>query len=140
MGSLVLDANQNYIASDVYCLNASTGEKIWSSPASGGVNSSPAVAGDFVYVGGWDNNVYCLNASSGAQIWTFATHGHVNSSPAVVDGVVYVGSWDHNVYAFGIPSNTTAISIQTEIIYLAVAIIAVILVIAMVLIIRKRKH
>ena len=141
VGSWVVDANQNDVASDaasdVYCLDASTGAKIWNYTTHGGVNSSPAVTGGFVYVGGWDNNVYCLNASTGAEIWTYTTQGHINSSPAVAGGIVYVGSWDHNVYAFGAPQPSQAI--PTEIIYPAVAIIAVLVVIAMVLIFRKRK-
>ena len=85
----------------VYCLNALTGAKIWNYTTQDGVDSSPAVAGGYVYVGGWDGNVYCLNSSTGANIWTYTTGNHVSSSPAVWNGIVYVGSWDHYVYAFG---------------------------------------
>ena len=106
----------------------------------GGVNSSPAVAGGFVYVGGWDNNVYCLNASSGTKIWIYTTQGHVNSSPAIAGGVVYVGSWDHTVYAFGSPSNSTTSSIPAEVIYLLAAIIAAVLVVVVMIALKWRKH
>jgi outer membrane protein assembly factor BamB len=71
------------------------------------VNSSPAVAGDYVYVGGWDGYVYCLDEATGIKVWSYATGSYVNSSPAVVDNIVYVGSWDHNIYAFGKLSATT---------------------------------
>jgi outer membrane protein assembly factor BamB len=104
------------------------------------VNSSPAVAGELVYVGGWDYNVYCLNASSGAKIWSYATQGHVNSSPAIANGVVYVGSWDHKVYAFGTSPIETVPSIPAEIIYLLAVIIAVVLVVVVIIAFKRKKH
>jgi len=99
-----------YIGSEdnnVYCLNASDGSKIWNFTTPGWVDSSPAVANGYVYVGSWEigadsydiaSNVYCLNAASGEKIWAYRTHGGVNSSPAVAGGYVYVGGWDGNVY------------------------------------------
>ena len=67
-----------------------TGNQIW---------SSPAVAGDVVYIGSNDGNVYALNASTGSTVWTYATGGEVRSSPSVVAGTVYFGSMDNKVYA-----------------------------------------
>jgi outer membrane protein assembly factor BamB len=61
--------------------------------------SSPAVAGNTVYIGSGDQHVYALDAHTGVQRWAFATGDVVHASPAVVDGVVYIGSWDRNVYA-----------------------------------------
>ncbi|MCQ8894565.1 MAG: PQQ-binding-like beta-propeller repeat protein, partial [Methanolinea sp.] len=83
----------------VYALNATTGEKIWSTYTNGEVTSSPAVVGGVVYVGSNDRQVYALNAVTGEKIWSTYTNGEVRSSPAVVGGVVYVGSNDRYVYA-----------------------------------------
>lgn len=61
--------------------------------------SSPAIAGNTVYVGSGDQHVYALDAATGALRWAFATGDVVHASPAVVNGVVYIGSWDRNLYA-----------------------------------------
>jgi peptide/nickel transport system substrate-binding protein len=75
-----------------------TNQTQWNYTTGGSVISSPAVAGDKVYVGSGDNKTYCLNASTGASIWNYTTGGWVQSSPAVADGRVYVGSDDGKVY------------------------------------------
>ena len=62
-----------YVGSDdnnVYCLNATTGIKIWQSPTGFWVTSSPAVAHGNVYVGSQDEYIYCLNATTGAKEWS----------------------------------------------------------------------
>lgn len=75
---------------NVYCINATTGIKIWNRTTTNLVYSSPAVAGGRVYVGSYDNNMYCLNETSGAVFWT-VTQGGGLSSPAVAGGRLYVG-------------------------------------------------
>ena len=56
-------------------LMLSTGAKVWNYTTGGLVESSPAVAGGYVYVGSTDNNVYCLDAVTGAKIWNYTTGG-----------------------------------------------------------------
>jgi len=75
-----------------------TNQTQWNYTTGGSVISSPAVAGDKVYVGSGDNKTYCLDDSTGASIWNYTTGGWVQSSPAVADGRVYVGSDDGKVY------------------------------------------
>jgi len=77
---------------------AEPGQLEWEFTTGGGVDSSPAVSGGYVYVGSSDNKLYCLNAATGAKEWEFTTGGGVDSSPAVSDGYVYVGSHDGKVY------------------------------------------
>jgi outer membrane protein assembly factor BamB len=88
----------------VYALRATDGSELWSFPTGPGESSyqdsSPAVAGGFVFIGSSDGNLYALDASSGAKKWSFKTGGKVSSSPAVFQGVVFVGSEDGKVYAF----------------------------------------
>jgi outer membrane protein assembly factor BamB len=72
---------------------------LWKHGTANQIWSSPAVVGDFVYIGSSDGSVYALNASTGSTVWTFATGGEVRSSPAVVGGTVYFGSMDDKVYA-----------------------------------------
>ena len=140
MGSWVVNSKGFDLASDIYCLDASTGAKIWNYTTQGGVNSSPAVAGGYVYVGGWDRNVYCFDALTGNKVWNYTTNASVNSSPAVAEGIIFVGSWDQKVYAFGTPSNTPAFSIPTETIYLLASIIVAALIVAAIIAFKERKH
>ena len=86
---------------------------------SGAVESSPAVANGYVYVGSNDGKVYQLNASNIAQeIGQYTTGGLVISSPAVANGYVYVGSNDGKVYqlnASNISQVITSYSIGTAV-------------------------
>jgi outer membrane protein assembly factor BamB len=84
---------------NVYALNASTGDFLWSFATGNSVTSSPAVANGVVYVGSTDDNVYALNAATGAELWSYTTGNAVTSSPAVANGAVYIGSDDYNLYA-----------------------------------------
>ena len=82
----------------VYCLNAATGDWVWEYTTGNYVVSSPAVTGEYVYVGSYDGKVYCLNAATGEKVWEYTTGNYVASSPAVTGGYVYVGSADGKVY------------------------------------------
>lgn len=83
---------------NVYCLDASTGAKVWNFSTGNTVESCPSVSNGNVYVGSWDGNIYCLDALTGSKVWSYTTGSNVESSPAIVGGKVYVGSIDKNVY------------------------------------------
>ena len=86
------------VDASVYALNASTGQKLWTFPTAGIVDSSPAVAKGVVYVGSDDSNVYALNARTGAKLWSFPTGSQVRSSPVVANGMVYVSGYVLQVF------------------------------------------
>jgi len=71
----------------------------WKFHTDGQVVSSPAIAGETVYVGSNDHSLYAVNLADGTLQWKFKTESHVSSSPAVVNGVVYFLSYDGNFYA-----------------------------------------
>ena len=98
---------------DVFCLDASTGGKIWNF-STGGIVRAPSVAGGYVFAGSYDGNVYCLDASSGVELWLVAAgvFSPVNAagsagSPTVVDSVVYVFG-NGVLSAWGAPSSDSA--------------------------------
>jgi len=106
-----------YIGSDdgnVYCLNASTGEQIWSYFIGSYVNPTPAILNGKVYIAANNYKIYCLNATNGASIWNFTTGGLVISSPTVADGRVYIGSEDHKVYCLDADTGGCAWSFLTS--------------------------
>ncbi|MDP1695713.1 MAG: PQQ-binding-like beta-propeller repeat protein, partial [archaeon] len=63
------------------------------------MESSPAVANGYVYIGSTDNILYQFNASNVSQkIASYTTAGDIRSSPAVANGYVYVSSDDTKIY------------------------------------------
>ncbi|HET6455605.1 MAG TPA: PQQ-binding-like beta-propeller repeat protein, partial [Armatimonadota bacterium] len=64
------------------------------------VNSSPAVSGDTVYIGGSDGNLYALSLKTGEKLWSHNLGVPIASSPAISGNAVFVGAYDGNVYAF----------------------------------------
>jgi len=69
------------------------------------LESSPAVANGFVYVGAFDGKLYAFDADGCGQatcqpLWTAATGGTIESTPTVTHGVVFIGSDDAKLYAF----------------------------------------
>src|ERR1035438_7438771 len=83
----------------LHAFNSATGQPIWSA-ATGGHESSPAVASGLIYIGSAFNNVYAFDAATGQPVWTATTGGPIVSSPAVANGLVYVGSYDYKLHAF----------------------------------------
>ena len=113
-------AGEVYIGShdtNIYCLDAYTGNKIWNYSIGTPVLSSPAVYNGCVFTGADDGYIHCLNATTGTQIWqtyaggtipiVFAPTWQPRSSPIIVNGELYVGALDGNVYC--ISTSTGAI-------------------------------
>ena len=102
----------------MYCLEASSGAKVWSFQTEDVSESSPAISpkGEFIYVGSSDNQVYCLQASSGTKVWSFETGDKVYSSPAIsANGeFIYVGAQDNHLYCLEASSGAKVWSFETE--------------------------
>ncbi|HMA37951.1 MAG TPA: serine/threonine-protein kinase [Chloroflexia bacterium] len=83
---------------NLYAVNARSGEFIWKRATEGGIPSSPVVWEDLVIFGSEDSKVYALDARKGTVVWTFATGGPVRSSPRIGGNLVYIGSDDQHLY------------------------------------------
>lgn len=102
----------------VVALNTSDGGHLWEStlettPATGflgctpvsslaAIYGTPVVAGELVYIGGYNGKVYAINSSTGALRWVYPREGTVGAivgGPAVALDRVYIGSSDGKVYA-----------------------------------------
>jgi len=80
-------------------LDAHTGHRRWERPMTGPVHTSPAVAGDHLYLGLQDWRVLALDRGTGTTRWEFQMHNPVAGSAAVAQGMVYIGSLDGFLYA-----------------------------------------
>jgi len=94
-------------AGQVYCINETTGDNIWTYTTRDHVGrSSPAVVNNRVFIGSLDHHVYCLDAKDGKQIWKYLVSSWTDSSPAVAYGNVFTASEDGNVYCLNATSGT----------------------------------
>ncbi|MBW2623748.1 MAG: PQQ-binding-like beta-propeller repeat protein, partial [Deltaproteobacteria bacterium] len=84
----------------IHALDAATGKTIWEAETTGPVHSSPALAGNMLFLGLLDGRILALDSMTGALKWEYQTENFVFSSPTVVDGVMYIGSGDESIYAF----------------------------------------
>jgi eukaryotic-like serine/threonine-protein kinase len=92
---------------NVYAVDAVSGQLKWKFATGDVVHASPAVADGTVFIGSWDSYFYALDAATGEQKWRFKTgedpdiHNQVGiqSSAAVADGMVYFGCRDSDLYA-----------------------------------------
>ena len=55
----------------VTCLDAVSGQVLWSAYTDGPVRLAPTISRNRVFVGSDDGHVYCLNASDGGVVWKF---------------------------------------------------------------------
>ncbi len=98
----------------VWAVNATSGTKMWNHTVSGGVVSSPAVFGRYVYAGAYDGTIFALDRLNGREVWSYQTGDSIFSSPAVANGIVYVGSNDGYIYALDGQTGEKLWSYQTE--------------------------
>ena len=82
----------------VQALDAATGEERWRT-RTGLVWSSPAIAGDVLYVGDGAGRVLALARGDGRLLWSFRTGSSVLSSPVPDGDALFVGSTDGAIYA-----------------------------------------
>ena len=85
----------------------------WMARTNDEVRSSPAVAGEGVYVGSYDGHLYAFNVADGTGLWRLATGRGICSSPAVAGDLVVVGSEDTFVYGFERTSGRRAWTYRT---------------------------
>ena len=91
------------LGDELICLDLKTGELVWKFET-GHTNeeffmsSTPATAGDRVFVGGLDGVVYALDAGSGQLLWKRALGGRISTSMLFAGGSLYAGSSNRHLY------------------------------------------
>ncbi|MCG8425593.1 MAG: PQQ-binding-like beta-propeller repeat protein [Proteobacteria bacterium] len=102
-------------APNLYCFARENGREIWRyTDNTAGYWSTPAVAGDRIWIGGADRKMHCVEAKTGRGIWQFETGAAVWSSPAVVDDRVIFGSRDGHLYIVDAKSGKKLWSFRTD--------------------------
>lgn len=84
----------------LFCLDATTGQKLWEFHTQSHTEGTPVVADGRVYFAAGDDGVYCLT-TDGAEVWHYRGKEqglHVDTPVVLADGRVYAGS-GYNTYA-----------------------------------------
>ncbi|MCD4706434.1 MAG: PQQ-binding-like beta-propeller repeat protein [Candidatus Sabulitectum sp.] len=99
------DGRLYYGQAEYFCLNALTGNGIWTVP--GNQHGSSAIADGMVFYGqiNYPDNggLRALDCETGEEVWSYYPPNTywIAGSPSVVDGIVYMPMHDWNLYAFG---------------------------------------
>ena len=98
-GRIYLGTNSDHA---LHCIDAISGEILWTFNANGKVDSSPAVADGVVYfaTNTASGTIYAVT-TDGEEIWRYQTTNYIMSSPAIIDGRLYIGTDEGFLYAFG---------------------------------------
>jgi outer membrane protein assembly factor BamB len=90
------------------CLNATTGETIWSYFTGDELTVSPSYADGKVYMVTSQRHIFVLDATnSGKELANYTTPSSSWSTPTIANGMLYVGCNDWNVYCFAASHTTT---------------------------------
>ena len=94
---------------NLYCLDAATGEELWTFPTTSHTEGTPCVADGKVYFSAGDDGLFCLDATSGKEIWHCRGKEqslHIDTPVIVVDGKLYAGSGYNTFAVFCLDANT----------------------------------
>ncbi len=79
------------------CAAPTAGGGCAGAPAGVAIYGTPAVAGDLVYIGGYNGKIYAFNSSSLVVRWVYPREGNLEpivGGPAISQGKVYIGATD----------------------------------------------
>jgi outer membrane protein assembly factor BamB len=88
----------------MYCLNATTGAKLWEYQTEGSlsIESSPAIYNGKVYFGTNAGYMYSLNATTGLFISRYTAPDDIKTAPTIRGDLLYFGCDDGKLYALNI--------------------------------------
>ncbi len=85
----------------VYALHPQSGELIWKLPLRSGIDSSPVIVGNRVFIATGRGRLYALDKATGAERFAYDAGGGFVASPAVASSRLVLGNVDGTLYCFG---------------------------------------
>jgi outer membrane protein assembly factor BamB len=82
----------NNFSCRLHCVDALSGNAIWTFPTTDHIEGGPALAGGLVVFPAGNDGLYAVDAKTGKQKWNFRVDVHIDSTPYVNDGRVFAGS------------------------------------------------
>jgi serine/threonine protein kinase len=87
---------------------------LWTFESEDEIRGAPALVGDALLIGSYDNNCYAMNAASGQFIWKYPADAGVVSRPAVYEGNVYLGSIDNRLHVIALRNGKLSWTYPTD--------------------------
>jgi len=89
-------------AQELIAINPSTGDRLWTVPASGELGASPGCGNKhaLLYIGGYDGAMHAFDQRDGGERWEFPTADRITSNPVIDKDSerLYVTSTDGTLY------------------------------------------
>jgi len=87
--------------SNLHCVEAATGKKVWTASTDNFINGSPAIlpTGEVAF-GGCDSYIHVVQLADGKELRQIETEAYIASSIAARDGIGYVGNYGNVVVAY----------------------------------------
>ncbi|MBU0952932.1 MAG: PQQ-binding-like beta-propeller repeat protein [Nanoarchaeota archaeon] len=98
---------------NVYCLNETTGERIWAYKANA-PTMIPVVWNNRVYAGCWDKTIYCLDAETGKRIWAHHITDFPSYQVVLQKGLCIFGTADNKICGIDAETGTERWTVKTN--------------------------
>jgi outer membrane protein assembly factor BamB len=107
------------LGDELLALDSETGEPVWSFRSGATnenfwLNSSPAVLGGRVFLGGLNGTVYALDVHSGRLLWKRELGSRISAGLVAVEGGVYAGTSDGRIHLVNAETGDVMAHIETE--------------------------
>jgi outer membrane protein assembly factor BamB len=90
-------------ASEVYALNAVSGQQLWQIPVTGAIYAMSSSPGNnVVYTGNNSGVLDAWQADTGNHLWSYRAGGAFSSDILFQDGIAYFGGTDQRIYAVAV--------------------------------------
>jgi outer membrane protein assembly factor BamB len=89
------------------------GGVLWKFATMGPVRSSPAAAGDMVYIGSTDGHLYAIDRRGGRERWQADAGSPISSTPAVARGLVIFGTRNGEFHALDARTGSSRWKLET---------------------------
>jgi outer membrane protein assembly factor BamB len=83
--------------------DAATGTVAWEFAAKSGIESSPVIVGQRVFIATTAGRLYAVSLADGEELWQYEAGGGFMGSPAVAERRLVIANDDGVVYCFGRP-------------------------------------
>jgi outer membrane protein assembly factor BamB len=91
--------------SEVYALNAVSGQQLWQIPVTGAIYAMASSPGNnVVYTGNNTGVLDAWQADTGNHLWSYRAGGAFSSDIFIQDGIAYFGGADQRIYAVAVHS------------------------------------
>ena len=87
---------------DLYCLDATTGEKVWAFAIADQIRCFPTIVGDRVFVAGCDSKFHVVDVTDGKEIANVDIEAPTGNAPAVLGDMIYFGTMGEAVFGINL--------------------------------------